>query len=153
MKVPPPNPIAMICAMNRTHLALGITSLLGMFLQLASAQSPAKPPLAAVQPVTDDYFGIKIVDPYRYMENFDDPQVAKWMKAQADYTRSVLDKIPGRADLLAEIEKYVNAPPAAVHDVSRLVSGRYFFTKTLSSEKIAKLYMRDTLSGSDVLLV
>jgi hypothetical protein len=46
--------------------------------------------VAPVKPVTDDYYGTKIVDPYRYMENLKDLEVAGWMKAQNDYTRSVL---------------------------------------------------------------
>ncbi|MUG93745.1 hypothetical protein F7734_15490 [Scytonema sp. UIC 10036] len=43
-----------------------------------------KPPVAPVQPVTDDYFGIKVTDNYRYMENFKDEEVQKWVKAQAE---------------------------------------------------------------------
>ncbi len=29
-----------------------------------------KPPVAPVKPVTDDYFGTKVTDNYRYIENF-----------------------------------------------------------------------------------
>ncbi|HLJ40518.1 MAG TPA: hypothetical protein VKT50_03420 [Candidatus Acidoferrales bacterium] len=47
-----------------------------------------KPPVAPVRPVTDEYYGTKIVDNYRYMENLKDPEVQQWMKAQADYTRA-----------------------------------------------------------------
>ena len=56
----------------------------------------AKPPVAPVQTVFDTYFGQKVEDPYRYMENQKDPAVIAWMKAQADYTRAVLDSMPGR---------------------------------------------------------
>ena len=40
-------------------------------------------------------------DPYRYFENMKDPEVVAWMKAQADFARTTLDRIPGRAALLA----------------------------------------------------
>nr|ACN96091.1 prolyl oligopeptidase family protein [Fischerella sp. MV11] len=43
-----------------------------------------KPPVAPVKPVTNDYFGTKVTDNYRYMENFNDQQVQQWVKAQAD---------------------------------------------------------------------
>jgi hypothetical protein len=61
-----------------------------------SSSPPSSPPVAPVKPVTDDYYGTKVVDPYRYMENLKDPEVQTWMKAQNDYTRAVLESIPGR---------------------------------------------------------
>jgi prolyl oligopeptidase len=68
--------------------------------------APKAPPVAPVRPVTDEYFGVKVVDPYRYMENMKDPEVEAWFKAQNDYTRAVLARIPGRDALLAEIKKF-----------------------------------------------
>jgi len=56
----------------------------------------AKPPVAPVKPVIDTYFGEKVEDPYRYMEDQKDPAVVAWMKAQADYTRALLDSMRGR---------------------------------------------------------
>ncbi len=73
-----------------------------------SAAAPAAPPVAPVRPVTDDYFGTKVVDPYRYMENLKDPKVAAWFKGQNAYTRAVLAKIPGRDALLARIRECTN---------------------------------------------
>ncbi|HWH53888.1 MAG TPA: hypothetical protein VN651_20205 [Gemmatimonadaceae bacterium] len=51
--------------------------------------SQVSPPKAPIRPVTDDYFGTKVVDNYRYFENLKDPGVQQWMKAQADYARHV----------------------------------------------------------------
>ena len=48
----------------------------------ADAASSASPPAAPVRPVTHDYYGTKVMDPYRYMENLQDPEVQAWMKAQ-----------------------------------------------------------------------
>ena len=44
------------------------------------------PPVAAVRPVADEYFGVKVADPYRYMENLKDPDVESWFEGQNDYT-------------------------------------------------------------------
>lgn len=110
-------------------------------------------PVAPVRPVTDVYFGIPVVDRYRYMENLDDPEVQAWMRGQADYTRGVLDRIPGRAKMLEQVKKYVDAPPATVSDLRRMAGGKYFFLKTLANQSIAKLYMRQGVDGQDELLV
>ena len=76
-----------------------------------SSSTPASPPVAPVKPVTDDYFGAKVVDPYRYMENLDDPEVQGWIKAQNDHTRAVLASIPGREQLLARIRELDQSVP------------------------------------------
>jgi prolyl oligopeptidase len=133
--------------------ALGCGSIVFLTTAFAWSAAPTSQPIAPVRPVTDTYFGIPIVDPYRYMENLDDPQVQAWMKSQADYTRATLDRVPGRAALQKEIEKYVNAPPAGVSDVRRIAGGRYFFLKTPADQSIAKLYVRQGADGKDVLLV
>ena len=54
----------------------------------AFAQSA--PPTTPVREVTDDYFGTKVTDPYRWLESTKDPEVVAWMKAQNDYTRAIL---------------------------------------------------------------
>ncbi|HVB35268.1 MAG TPA: prolyl oligopeptidase family serine peptidase [Patescibacteria group bacterium] len=119
----------------------------------AQAAPPAKPPVAPVRPVTNTYFGIKVTDPYRYMENLKNPEVRRWMKAQADYTRAVLDRIPGRRALLADIVKYDNSEPASVRAVMRMRGPRYFYLKTLAGQNIANLYVRDGLNGKEKLLI
>jgi prolyl oligopeptidase len=58
-----------------------------------------------VRPVTDDYHGIKVTDPYRYMENLNNLEVQAWMKAQNDYTGAALSGIPGRRQLLVRIRE------------------------------------------------
>jgi prolyl oligopeptidase len=144
--------------MNRFHLSVPPVLALCLapfaFAQSTSPSTAAtKPPVAAVKPVTDVYFGIPVTDPYRYMEKLDDPAVQQWMKSQADYTRGMLDRIPGRAALRDEIQKYVDAPPAIVTDVRRIAGGHYFYLKTLAGQSLAKLYVRQGPNGADTLLV
>jgi len=111
------------------------------------------PPAAPVRPVTDDYFGRQVVDPYRYLENLKDPAVEAWFKGQNDYTRGVLARIPGRQELLARIKVLGESAPAKVSDVRSLPGGRYFYQKRLASEDVAKLYTRAGLDGQEKLLV
>ena len=59
-------------------------------------------PVAPVKVVTDEYFGVKIDDPYQYLEDMKNPEVEQWFKGQGDYTRTVLDHINGRDELIAK---------------------------------------------------
>jgi prolyl oligopeptidase len=78
----------------------------------AQAQLPKTP----VREVIDDYFGTRVADPYRWLENTSDPEVIAWLKAQNDSTRALLARIPGRDPLLDRIKALDNAS-AAVADL------------------------------------
>jgi prolyl oligopeptidase len=84
------------------------------------------------------------------MENMKDPEFQTWLKAQADFTRITLDRIPARD----EIATRLNELSAAVAVVSSPVrrQNRYFYLKRQPKEDVRKLYMRDGLDGSERLL-
>ena len=52
--------------------------LLAVLTPFALASAP--PPVAKVVPVTDDYYGTTVTDPYRWMERGDDPDWLPWLK-------------------------------------------------------------------------
>jgi prolyl oligopeptidase len=126
-----------------------------LFALRAGAQAPktiAPPPVAPVRPVTDTYFGQQVVDPYRYLEDQKSPEVIAFMKGQADYTRAVLDSIPGRQAFAAEMSRYMNAEEAAITDVK--VGGPYlFYRKRKRGENQASLYVRTASGGPERLLL
>ena len=114
--------------------------------------APTSPPVAPIENVTNTYFGTAVVDPYQYMEDLSDSNVVAWLKAQNDYTHSLLDRIPGRAALLARIQELDNAVTARVEDVRRMPDGRYFYLKRLPQDNTFKLYVRQGLAGTETLL-
>jgi prolyl oligopeptidase len=128
---------------------------LTVYLRSQSGDSVSAPlrPVAAVKPVTEEYFGTRVTDPYRYMENMKDPEVQKWFKGQDDYTRAVLARIPGRTGLLKRITELDQSAPFRVFDVQRLQGEKYFYQKRMANEDIAKLYDREGLDGKEKLLV
>jgi prolyl oligopeptidase len=75
---------------------------------LALAAAPA-PPASPSKPVTDSYFGVPVVDPYRWLEDPADAAVSAWSRAQNDYTRAYLDALPVRAALKARLGKLIKA--------------------------------------------
>jgi len=118
----------------------------------AAAAAPLPPPTAPVRPVTDDYFGTKVVDNYRYFENLKDPEVQKWMKSQADFPRETLDALPGYQALLKRTAELYESQPAEVSDV-QIVGGGYYTLRPPQGTQSPKLYLRDGVKGEDRLLI
>jgi len=67
------------------------------------AAPPTPPAAPPVQPVTEDYFGTKVTDNYRYMEDPKNQVANDWIRAEGHYTRALLDSIPGRAAVAKQI--------------------------------------------------
>ncbi len=112
---------------------------------------PLSPPVAPARPVTDTYFSTILTDPYRWMEKLDDPEVKAWFHGQADYTSSVLGRIPGRAALLARIQALNNAG-VSVRDV-QTAGSKYFYRKAAPGDSNLKLYVREGLHGPERVLL
>ncbi len=121
-----------------------------MAVLTASAQT--KPPAPPVRNVTDTHFGTAVPDPYRYFEDLKNPDVAGWMKAEADYTKAVLRKIPGRDVLLKEVTTRGDAASARVTSV-QVVGSKVYYQKRRATDNLFKLYVRDGFRGSERLLV
>lgn len=145
--------------MRRSIVCQCCRGIVAVLLLLACASAAAResksssPPIAPIRPVTDEYFGIKVTDPYRYMENLKDPEVAAWFHGQNDYARDILHRIRGREQLLARIKELGLSAPARVFDVNRMAGGQFFYEKRLANEEVARLYVRDGLYGAERILV
>jgi prolyl oligopeptidase len=130
--------------------SIRIAALAAAFLSSAGAAWSAGPPVAPVRPVTDTYFGTPVVDNYRYMENLKDPEVQAWMKAQATYTRKVLDSLSGRAALAQRIQALMGNDLRR-NDFSRR-GERLFYRLSEPGVNLAKLAYRDGVSGTEHVL-
>jgi prolyl oligopeptidase len=109
----------------------------------------AGPPAARVRVVHDIYFGETLADPYRWMENNKDPDWLPYLKAENDYTRSVLDRLPRRSELLARIQQ-LSGDLAVTRAVQR-VAARIFFQQRPAGADNYKLFVRE--GGRDRVLV
>lgn len=127
-------------------IAIGILTL----AYAVSSQTLSQPP-AAIRDVIDDYFGTKIVDPYRWMEEPKSTELSEWMKTQNAYTRSKLDAMPVRGEFLKRIEEMTNAYPS-VSQLSK-TGDSYFYLKFIPGDPDRKLYVRSGLNGEERLLV
>jgi prolyl oligopeptidase len=108
------------------------------------------PPPAAVHDVVETNFGIETHDPYRWMEQ-QGPELTAWLKAQNEYTRSVLDKLPGRAALLERITALSNSGARTFGE--QRMGKRWFYFKLENGSQDKKLFTRVGLDGKETLLV
>jgi len=109
-------------------------------------------PLAQVKPVEDVYFGMKISDPYRYMENLKDITVQQWLKQQSDYTRGILNSIPGRQKLIDKMFEFDKRKSSQISYLIITDNDRYFYLKTTPNDETGKLFYRDGFDGKETLL-
>ena len=108
--------------------------------------------IARVENVIDQYFGVKVNDPYRYMENLNDPEVKKWIKDQADITENTLSKLPARQELLSRLQQLDAGKPFSVRRINRLADGTILYKKRYTGENLYKLYLRNK-AGKEKLLI
>src|SRR5215469_1550132 len=58
------------------------------------------------KPVATEYHGIKVEDPYQWLEADDDPQVKAWSDAENQQTRKYLDSLPDRAAIEKQLQEW-----------------------------------------------
>ena len=82
---------------------------LGVSLAFAvPAEAPLSYPAAARGTHVDEYHGVKVPDPYRWMEDIDSPQTRAWVEAESKLSSNYLAGIPGRDDIAARLKKIWN---------------------------------------------
>jgi len=68
-----------------------------------------KYPKTRKQTVTDTYFGIKVDDPYRWLEDDNSPETKAWVDAQNKVTEGYLSSIPFRKALKNRLTSLVSS--------------------------------------------
>ena len=75
------------------------------------AQQTVQFPATPKKPVTDEYYGVKVIDEYRWLEDAGDPEVRRWVEEQNKLSRSVLEKIPARSAIATRLQElYADRP-------------------------------------------
>ena len=114
----------------------------------AGIAKPAYPVTKKVEHV-DEYHGVKVADPYRWLEDENATDTTAWVEAQNRVTFAYLEKIPFRAQLAARLEKLYNYPRYSAP--SR--RGEYFiFSKNDGLQNQNVLYIQKGLEGTPEVL-
>jgi prolyl oligopeptidase len=96
--------------------------LIGAFTGLTLINLPAiePPPQTPKKPLSDEYHGVTVQDPYQWLENDEDPDVKTWSDVQSQRTRAYLDKLPDRAAIEKQLTAwYAKTSPSYSSLVSR----------------------------------
>ena len=121
---------------------------------LAAASEPPARLVPPVRTVTETYFGVEVADPYRYMEDVANPEVINFMRGESVYTRSVIDAIPGRAQLERRINELSQANTAVfgVQLTGSDKTPRVFYYRLAAGMNARTLYVRDGFRGAERLV-
>ena len=133
--------------------------LLMALLFASSSAALAAPPETKSEPVTDTIHGTTVVDEYRWLEGDNsnpanmglvNDAVASWTDDQNGYTRSILDKLPGRTALERRLRELMEVPSIGSPSV---YGTRYFYSRREGSQPQAVRYVREGLNGDERVLL
>jgi prolyl oligopeptidase len=110
-------------------------------------------PTARIENTTDTHWGVEVDDPYRFMEDQDDPEVVEWFEGQAKHTESVLAELPMREEIYERLIELDQGAPFSTFGVRRLTNGDMFYMRRNAGENLGKLYYHPADSDSARLLV
>ena len=101
-------------------------------------------PKAVKDGTVDEYFGVKVADPYRWLENDTSAQTAAWVEAENKVTNAYLQKIPFRGKLLKRLTELANYEKVSA---PRKRHGKWYFSKNDGLQNQYVIYVMDKLGG------
>ncbi|MGE5208685.1 MAG: prolyl oligopeptidase family serine peptidase [Alphaproteobacteria bacterium] len=103
----------------RTNIFRYFVALTGA-LALSNATLAEHAPETPKKPVSTEYHGVTVEDPYQWLENDEDSQVKAWSDAQNQRTRKYLDSLPDRTVIEKQLKEwYAKTSPNYFSLVSR----------------------------------
>ena len=103
------------------------------------------PPPVETNPVSDDYFGTKIPDSYRWLEDAKSPETRTFIDAENTYTARYLKQVRLRPQAVDDLDELENVSEAGT-PIER--AGSYFFRKRLAGEQQFSIYVRHAEAAS-----
>jgi prolyl oligopeptidase len=98
----------------------------------------------------DTYFGVKVPDPYRWLEDDNATATLEWGDEQNKVTNAYLEGISFRNDLKNRLEKIYNYPK---YSAPTQKGNRFFFSKNDGLQNQSVVYVQDGLDGRPEVLL
>jgi prolyl oligopeptidase len=125
-------------------------SLAGQTIHGRDGISLPPPPAVDAVPVTDNYFGTKIVDSYRWLEDSKSPETRAFIDAEDAYTERYMKQARIRSQVVGDLGELENVSSASTPWQR---GDSYFFRKRLAGEQQFSIYVRQGWTGKDKRLV
>ena len=122
-------------------------------VQPRAALDPGAPlvyPITATGTQVDQLHGVKIADPYRWLEEDQSPRTREWVAEQNRVTADYLGSIPQREAIQRRLRTLWNYER---YGVPFQRAGRYFFTKNDGLQNQSVLYVADSLEAKPRVLL
>lgn len=107
-------------------------------------------PAARTVEQVDTYHGVSVSDPYRWMENLDDPELATWVHAQNKLVEDYIAEAPGKDWIRNRLSKLWDFERFGIPSVH---GTRYFYTQNTGLQNQSPVYVQDGLDGAPRLLL
>ncbi|MFN4298458.1 MAG: prolyl oligopeptidase family serine peptidase [Thermaurantimonas sp.] len=106
-------------------------------------------PVTETVDVVDEYFGVKVPDPYRWLEDDLSEKTAQWVKAQNEVTQEFLNRISFREKIFKRLEELWNYEKVS----APFTEGDYtYFYKNDGLQNQSVLYRTDKSGNTEVFL-
>ena len=121
-----------------------------LFAQTPRSTSTLHYPTPHTVPQVDDYFGTKVADPYRWMEELDAPETTAWIEAENKVTAEYFKPLEFRDGIhkrMMELSNYERFSMPAKHGT------RYFHSRNSGLQNQAVVYWTEGLTGEPHVLI
>src|SRR6185295_12366180 len=102
-------------------------------------------PVARKSDQVDDYHGVKVADPYRWLEDLDSAETRKWVEEENKQTFAYLAEIPARTTIKERLTKLWNYEK---YGVPFKEGNRYFYTRNSGLQNQSVLYSVNSLDAA-----
>ena len=149
----PARPIVLASMLILGVLALPMFSVVRSQNSTGVAQQMIKTnnyPIARKGDQVDDYHGVKVADPYRWLENLDSEETRKWVEEENKLTFAYLAEIPARTTIKDRLTKLWNYEK---YGVPFKEGNRYFYTRNSGLQNQSVLYSVNSLDAQPQILL
>jgi prolyl oligopeptidase len=119
-------------------------------LALAAHAQPFTYPATNKVEHVDTYHGVKVADPYRWLEDDNAPETTKWVEAQNQVTFGYLAKLPFRAQVQQRLKRLYDYPK---YSLPFRKGEHFFFSKNDGLQNHSVLYVQKGLDGKPEVLI